>query len=53
MAFVVAFKRLDPNPGAQVHPMVALHLGSDRTNHAAERANERCGAALRNRHGEA
>ena len=53
MALAVALQGLHSDPGTEVDTMVPLHLRGDRTNYAAERTNERCGAALHDRHGEA
>jgi hypothetical protein len=52
VAFAVAFEGFHPNPGAEIDTMVSLHLSSDFTDYAAERADERCGGALRDRHRE-
>ena len=49
----VAFERLDRDAGAQIDAVVALHLGGDLADHAAERADERRVGALGDGHFEA
>ena len=49
----VSFQRLDRDAGAEVDPVVALHLGGDLADHTAERADERRVGALGDGHVEA
>ncbi len=46
----VAFQRFHRHAGTQVDSGVALHLGGDIADHPAERPDQRCAGAFRDRH---
>ena len=46
----VAFQRFHRHTGTQVDPGVALHLGGDIADHPAERPDQWCAGAFRDRH---